>query len=89
MSTQKNHAYAMPRLNWVRTGTDHAETVVLIHAVGYDLTYWDRQIEAFLPLARAVCGNSARTDLRGGRAVRLVPTATETFHLPVSALYGF
>ncbi len=33
-------------LNWVRTGTEHAETVVLIHAVGYDLTYWDRQIEA-------------------------------------------
>ncbi len=35
-----------PRLNWVRTSTDKAETVVLIHAVGYDLTYWDRQIEA-------------------------------------------
>ena len=33
-------------LNWVRTGTHHAETVVMIHAVGYDLTYWDRQIEA-------------------------------------------
>lgn len=28
------------------TGTEHAETVVLVHAVGYDLTYWDRQIEA-------------------------------------------
>ncbi len=34
------------QLNWVRTGTAHAETVVFIHAVGYDLTYWDRQIEA-------------------------------------------
>lgn len=33
-------------LNWVQSGTDHAETVVLIHAVGHDLTYWDRQIEA-------------------------------------------
>ena len=32
-------------LHWVCTGTEHAETVVLIHAVGYDLTYWDRQIE--------------------------------------------
>jgi 3-oxoadipate enol-lactonase len=37
-------------LHWVQTGTDHPETVVLIHAVGYDLTYWDRQIEA-------LCGN--------------------------------
>ncbi|RXH56192.1 Beta-ketoadipate enol-lactone hydrolase [Granulicella sibirica] len=33
-------------MNWVQAGTEHAETVVLIHAVGYDLTYWDRQIEA-------------------------------------------
>lgn len=35
-----------PRLNWVRTSTEKPETVVLIHAVGHDLTYWDRQIEA-------------------------------------------
>ena len=35
-----------PELNWIRTSTHHAETVVLIHAVGHDLTYWDRQIEA-------------------------------------------
>jgi 3-oxoadipate enol-lactonase len=34
------------RLNWVRTSADRPETVVLIHAVGHDLTYWDRQIEA-------------------------------------------
>ena len=34
-------------LNWVRTGTDHASTVLLIHAVGFDLTYWGRQIAAF------------------------------------------
>ena len=33
-------------LNWIRTSTTHAETVVLIHAVGHDLTYWDRQIES-------------------------------------------
>ena len=32
-------------LNWVHTGTEHSETIVLLHAVGYDLTYWDRQIE--------------------------------------------
>ncbi|MGI4830603.1 MAG: alpha/beta fold hydrolase [Janthinobacterium lividum] len=37
---------AGPELNWIRTSTHHAETVVLIHAVGHDLTYWDRQIEA-------------------------------------------
>ncbi len=34
------------KLNWVRTSADKPETVVLIHAVGHDLTYWDRQIEA-------------------------------------------
>ena len=33
-------------VNWIQTSTHHAETVVLIHAVGHDLTYWDRQIEA-------------------------------------------
>ena len=33
-------------LNWIRTSTHHTDTVVLIHAVGHDLTYWDRQIEA-------------------------------------------
>ena len=32
-------------LNWIQTSDDRAETVVLLHAVGYDLTYWDRQIE--------------------------------------------
>ena len=35
-----------PKLNWIRTNVQHTETVVLIHAVGHDLTYWDRQIEA-------------------------------------------
>ena len=33
-------------LNWIQTSAHHAETVVLIHAVGHDLTYRDRQIEA-------------------------------------------
>jgi len=35
-----------PVLNWIRTGPRDAATVLLIHAVGFDLTYWDRQIEA-------------------------------------------
>ncbi len=38
--------YFEPHLNWVRTSAEYPETVVLIHAVGHDLTYWDRQIEA-------------------------------------------
>ena len=29
-----------------------------------------------IPEAGAVCGNSARTDLRGGQGVTFVPTAT-------------
>ncbi len=33
-------------LNYVRTGPRHAGTVVLIHPVGLDLTYWDAQIDA-------------------------------------------
>ena len=34
------------KLNWVQTSTDRPETIVFIHGVGHDLTYWDRQIEA-------------------------------------------
>jgi protocatechuate 3,4-dioxygenase beta subunit len=30
-----------------------------------------------IPEAGAVCGNTARTDLRGGQGVTSVPTATE------------
>ncbi len=41
-------------LNWIQTSTHHAETVVLIHAVGHDLTYWDRQIEALAALYNVV-----------------------------------
>ncbi len=37
---------AKTQLNWVSTGTEHSSTILLIHAVGYDLTYWDKQIEA-------------------------------------------
>ena len=33
-------------LNWVRTGPRDLGTVVLIHPVGLDLTYWGEQIEA-------------------------------------------
>ena len=41
-------------LNWIQTSTHHTETVVLIHAVGHDLTYWDRQIEALAALYNVV-----------------------------------
>ena len=41
-----NHADASTRLNWVRTGPRDAETILFIHSLGLDLTYWDRQIEA-------------------------------------------
>ncbi len=33
-------------VNWVETGSPDAGTVVLLHPVGMDLTYWDRQIDA-------------------------------------------
>ncbi len=46
MSEMQEQASSEPRLNWVRTSTEKPETIVLVHAVGYDLTYWDRQIEA-------------------------------------------
>ena len=46
MSETQGEASSEPRLNWVRTSTEKPETIVLVHAVGYDLTYWDRQIEA-------------------------------------------
>ncbi len=43
-----------PTLNWICTGPPDAPTVVFLHAVGYDLTYWDRQIEALSPAYRVV-----------------------------------
>jgi 3-oxoadipate enol-lactonase len=33
-------------LNWVHTGPSEKATVVLIHAIGLDLTYWEKQIDA-------------------------------------------
>ena len=48
MSTQPSAATASS-LNWIRTGPPDAPTVLFLHAVGYDLTYWDRQIEALSP----------------------------------------
>ncbi len=46
MSKRATDTPGTDALNWVRTDTKHPETVVLLHAVGFDLTYWDRQIEA-------------------------------------------
>ena len=46
MSIRRDDELGGLELNWVRTGPQNASTVLLIHAVGYDLTYWDRQIEA-------------------------------------------
>lgn len=36
-------------LNWVRTGPRGGTTIVLIHPLGFDLTYWGEQIEALQP----------------------------------------
>ncbi len=45
MSTQ-TAAVTDASLNWIRTGPENAPTVLFLHAVGLDLTFWDRQIEA-------------------------------------------
>ena len=37
---------ARPQLNWIRTGPRTGGTVVLIHPVGLDLTYWSAQVDA-------------------------------------------
>ena len=44
-----SNGFETPLLNCIQTSTHHAETVVLLHGVGHDLTYWDRQIEALSP----------------------------------------
>ena len=49
MSISRANDDSKPRVNWVRTGPENTSTVVLIHPVGFDLTYWDRQIEALQP----------------------------------------
>ncbi len=46
MSHESRKLSETSQLNQVRTGPGDTSTVVLIHAVGLDLTYWDRQIEA-------------------------------------------
>ncbi|RRA47691.1 alpha/beta fold hydrolase [Acidipila sp. EB88] len=46
MNRKSSNVLAETQINWIRTSTDKPATVVLVHAVGYDLTYWDRQIEA-------------------------------------------
>lgn len=45
MSTPE-HDWAAQPINLVRTGPRGGVPVVLVHAVGVDLTYWDRQIDA-------------------------------------------
>ena len=45
MSTPE-HDWAARPINLVRTGLRGGVPVVLVHAVGIDLTYWDRQIDA-------------------------------------------
>ena len=42
-----------------------------------------------IPEAGAVCGNSARTDLCGGRGVTSVPTATEAPAKPAAGRYRY
>jgi len=46
MNQTKSNDVESFTLNWVRTGPADTSTVLLIHPVGLDLTYWDRQIEA-------------------------------------------
>lgn len=45
-ATTDDHTSRPDRLNWIRTGPPDAETIILIHPVGYDLTHWDAQIDA-------------------------------------------
>ena len=45
MNASEGETSARSGLNWVRTGPRRGACVVLLHAVGFDLTYWDRQIE--------------------------------------------
>lgn len=47
MNTERSRVGDL-ELNWIQTGPRDAATVLLIHAVGFDLSYWDRQIEALL-----------------------------------------
>ena len=42
------------QVNWIEAGPANGETVVLLHPVGWDLTYWDRQIDALRKTYRVV-----------------------------------
>lgn len=64
---------AEPALHQIRTGPRGAPLVVLVHAVGLDLTYWDRQIDALADDFDVVA-----YDLRGHGA-SLRPAAPPTF----------
>jgi len=55
-------------INWVQTGRGQSETVVLVHAIGQDLTYWDRQIECL-----ASTYNVVAFDLPGHGRSRGIP----------------
>jgi hypothetical protein len=54
-------------LNWVRTGPVGAQTILMIHSVGLDLTYWDSQIEAMCStydVVRSICLVTAAPRIR-------------------------
>ena len=55
-------------LNWIETGPTDAPVVVLVHAVGYDLTFWDRQIEALREQFRVVALDLPGHGLSAGNA---------------------
>ncbi|WBO22901.1 alpha/beta fold hydrolase [Sphingomonas abietis] len=46
MTMTNSTSCAAPAWHWIRTGVRAGPTVLLIHAVGLDLTFWDKQIEA-------------------------------------------
>jgi 3-oxoadipate enol-lactonase len=58
------------RLNWISTGKEHPETLLLIHAVGCDLTYWDRQVEALQPNCNIVAFDLPGHGAVSGRSER-------------------
>ena len=41
-------------LNWIQVGPADAPTILFVHAVGLDLTYWDGQIEALSDSFRVI-----------------------------------
>jgi RNA-directed DNA polymerase len=63
------------RLSWERF---NRLTRKYVHHAGFDIPYPEERFLTSRPQARAVCGNSARTDLCRGRSAMAVPTATHT-----------